>query len=179
MGGRHFHFQPVYRENPGFTLLKSLVISQNTAGIPHIENKSGLLIDENCEAVEEFCVWYAYRFTLPTAPLPSINSRSDQTCKGVVCISQPATGSACAKEGAAVGTLTSLINLLLLQTCSYTCLQPSCFLCGCAKPQILQRQSVETMLFIIYHELMNMVPLTSLLQNFEMDPVRNDDTIYF
>lgn len=35
------------------------------------------------------------------------------------------------------------------------------------------------MLFIIYHELMNMVPLTSLLQNFEMDPVTNDDTIYF
>lgn len=35
------------------------------------------------------------------------------------------------------------------------------------------------MLFIIYHELMNMVPLTSLLQNFEMDAVTNDDTIYF
>lgn len=56
-----------------------------------------------------------------------------------------------------MGTLTTLINLLLLQTCSYTCLQPSCFLCGCAKPQISQRQSVKTMLFIIHHELMSRV----------------------
>ena len=91
-------------------------------------------------------------------------------------ISQPASGSACVKEGAVMGTLTTLIDLLLLQTCSHTCLQPSCFLCGCANPQISQCQSVETMLFIIYRELMSMVSLTSLLYNFEMDPVAKDDS---
>lgn len=74
-----------------------------------------------------------------------------------------------------MGTLTTLINLLLLQTCSYTCLQPSCFLCGCAKPQISQRQSVKTMLFIIHHELMSRVS-SSLLYSFEMDPVANNDS---